>query len=340
MVYYDLMKKANPGVDITSRINEVILEIYDSFVVHGIVDKRTGDDFSLYETESMLQVAYDSWYSELVYELCLDYKKIRKIWNVQEELENVIIGDRAPFSPLTITSMITAFRPTLKGNPINPSDGLDTFNESVPSPYVPCITYNDASGKSHVKIIKGSKFDDTPNYSVTISSASDTPKPNTMYFSLWLASEKPEERKYTLENSPKEAFYTAVYSLEFNSLTIESPVNPNPKKGLITDKTISWERIHDSIPTVDFGPGEEVKVKGCFDFWDVEIEEVYFLDMILNQPAMNVYLYSEENIKRAAFKKRLDIHYRNIYSDINEGETFISEAYISNSASVSSKLND
>ena len=49
---------------------------------------------------------------------------------------------------------------------------------------------------------------------------------------------------------------------------------------------------------------------------------------------MNMYLYSEENIKPVSFKKRLDIHYRSIYSDVNKGETFISEAYISNSTSV------
>ena len=185
---------------------------------------------------------------------------------MQHKLENIVVRDRPLFSPLIITSMITAFRPTMNGLPITPSDGLDLFNHSVPTMFVPCITYNDGAGNSYSRVYNGNKFEGTPNYGVTIFGSSDTSKPNTIYFSLWLVSQKPEECKYTLENSPKEAFYTIIYSLEHNSLTIESPGNPNPKKGSIHDKEISWQRIHDSLPIIDFGPGEEIKVKGYFDF--------------------------------------------------------------------------
>jgi hypothetical protein len=53
---------------------------------------------------------------------------------------------------------------------------------------------------------------------------------------------------------------------------------------------------------------------------------------------MNVYLYVEENIEPFAFKERLGIHYRSIYTDIAEGGTVTEEAYIQNSASVSVTL--
>ena len=70
MVYYDLLKKSNPGVDLCPRINEVILEIKDSFVAYGIANQRVGDDFTLYEAPSMLQVAYDSWHTKVIYSSC------------------------------------------------------------------------------------------------------------------------------------------------------------------------------------------------------------------------------------------------------------------------------
>lgn len=325
MTYYDILRQRNPNVDLYQTINEIYRAMDNTLVV----DK--------FETQDDLQRAYDSWVTEIIRKRAIDTRYLDSIRDIQDNLAEVDQHPKIPFSPVAINSTIMSFSPTIDGHPVTPEDGLDIFNQAVPSRYVPYIRYNDKYGKALSRVYTGGKAETAPNYAITVIPSTDAPAPNTIYMTLWLG-DPDNNGTAELHDAARESFFTVVYHLNSNYLTIESPVGADPKKGLIRDERIAYQRTQSALPNLDFGDGKEVKVRGEFDIWGMSFDETPFLDMILLEPLMNVYLYVEENIKPFALKKRLDVHYRSIFTDMSEGKTDTDQAYIANSASVSITL--
>lgn len=325
MTYYDILHQHDRSPNLYQTINQ----IYRSMDNTLVVDK--------FETQDDLQRAYDSWMTEIIRERDVDMRRLESIRDIQDNLAEVDQLPKIPFSPVTINSTIMSFSPTIDGRPVGPEDGLDIFNQAIPSRFVPYIRYNDKYGKAYSRVYTGGKAETAPNYAITIIPSTDTPAPNTIYMTLWLGD--PENGGVVeLHDAARESFFTVVYHLNSNYLTIEAPVGADPKKGLIRDERIAYQRTQAALPNLDFGQGKEVKVRGEFNIWGMSFDETPFLDMVLLEPLMNVYLYVEENIKPFALKKRLDVHYRSIFTDMREGRTNTEQAYIANSASVSLTL--
>ena len=300
-----------------------------------------------FENNGDLQRFYDAWATQVIREEKLDLARLETIKAIQETLAKVSQqeqeaydkGDpQLTFSPVTINSAITSFSPTVNGKPVTAEDGIDIFNAAVTSRYVPYIKYNDKYSRPYSRVYTGDKVEDEPNYSVTVIPSADSMAKNTIYMTLWLGDPE-DNRTVELHNAPREAFYTVVYHLDSNYLTVESPVNVDPNKGPINLEIIAAHRTQQALPSLVFDQGREIKVRGDFNIWALDLDETSFLDMVLSDPLLNVYLYVEENIKPFALKKRLDVHYRSVYTDMGEGKTVTEEAYISNSASVSVTLN-
>ena len=332
MSYFDQLKReniqsegtVNPNLYIT--INQVYREMDNTLVV----DK--------FESLNDLQRTYDSWYDEIRKELIVDMRRLESINDIQFRLAEVDQQPKIPFSPVSINSTIMAFNPTINGRPVNMDDGPDIFNDSFPSRYVPFIRYNDKYGKSLSRVYTGGKIENEPNYSVTVISPNDASAKNAIYMTLWLGDPN-NDGSSQLHDANRESFFTVVYYLESNYLTVESPVGTDPKKGLIRNEQLAYQRTQSALPNLNFGIGKEIKVRGEFNIWGMAFDETPFVDMVLLEPIMNVYLYIEENIKPFALKKRLDVHYRSIFTDMGEGKTGTDQAYIANSASVSVTLN-
>lgn len=325
MTYYDLLRRNNTDPNLYSVINKAYRGIDNTIAV----DK--------FESLDDLQKTYDSWIIQLNSRRDNDVRRLQTINDIQERLRQVDQQPKISFSPVVINSTIMSFSPNINGRPVTQQDGLDIFNSSVVSQYVPFIRYNDKYGKSLSKVYTGTKIETRPNYSVTVIPSTETLAKNTIYMSLWLGDPNNEGIE-DLHDAPRESFFTVVYHLDTNYLTVESPIGEETKKGLIRNEKLAYQRTQSALPNLSFGTGKEVKVRGEFDIWGMDFDETSFLDMVLLEPLMNVYLYIEENIKPFALKKRLDVHYRSIYSDMAEGKTVTEEAYISNSASVSVTL--
>ena len=97
---------------------------------------------------------------------------------------------------------------------------------------------------------------------------------------------------------------------------IESPLEGNIRKELIRDERLA-HKSKNSLSSLQFDTGRELKVKGEFDIWGFELDETSLLHMVLCDSIMNVYLYNEEANKAFAFKKHLKINYRSIFTDAN-----------------------
>ena len=325
MTYYDQLRRDNPDDNLYMTINRIYRDMDNTL----LIDK--------FESQDDLQRTYEAWIAQMNTRRARDMKRLDTINQIQLTLAEVDQQPKIQFSPVAINSTIVSFSPTMDGRPVAKEDGLDIFNRAVVSRFVPFIRYNDKYGKPVFRVYTGSKIEDQPNYSVTIIPSSDATSKNTIYMTLWLG-DPTGVGIAELNEAPRESFFTVVYHLDTNYLTIESPVGSDPKKGLIRNEEIAFQRTQAALPSLVFGDGKEIKVRGDFNIWGTDFDETSFLDMILLEPVMNVYLYVEENIKPFALKKRLDVHYRSIYSDMAEGKTVTDEAYISNSASVSVTL--
>lgn len=328
MVYYDLLRGRAIQTP-THDLYRVVNQIYRAMDNTLTLDK--------FENLDDLQRTYDVWRAEITREYDVDMKRLESIKNIQVNLAEVDQLPKIPLSPVSINSTIMSFNPTIDGRVVTAEDGLDIFNRTTPSRYVPYIRYNDKYGKPFSRVYTGGKTETSPNYTVTVIPNTDTPAKNTIYMTLWLG-DPDNNGTVELHDAARESFFTVVYHLDTNYLTVEAPVGADPKKGLIRNEQLAYQRTQSALPNLVFGQGQEIKVRGEFNMWGMSLDEASFLDMVLLEPLMNVYLYVEENIKPFALKKRLDVHYRSIFTDMGEGKTGTDQAYIANSASVSVTL--
>lgn len=331
MAYYDQLRAQDPRPDLYLTVNQIYRAMDNTLVV----DK--------FESQDDLQRSYDAWVTEVIRERDIDMRRLESIKDIQLKLAEVDQQPKIVFSPVSINSAIMSFNPTIEGRPVGPEDGLDIFNRAVPSRYVPYLRYNNKYGQALSRVYTGGKIEHEPNYAITVIPSNDAIAKNAIYMTLWLGDPN-NDGTAELHDAPRESFSTVVYYLDSNYLTIKSPVGADPKKGLIRNEQVAYQRTQAALPSLAFGPGREVKVGGEFNIWGefnnwgLAFDETPFLDMVLLEPLMNVYLYVEENIKPFALKKRLDVHYRSIFTDMGEGKTGTDQAYIANSASVSITL--
>lgn len=322
----------NPGIDIEDIMmayftlllsNEERDTSKDLETINSVYSDMNEDVIEKYDSMTKLLEDARAWNEKITGELSAEEKRRNIIKDVQFTLQSIVAS--TPFSPVTINSSIFSYTPKLLGRGVTPEDGLDIFNSAKTSRFVPFLRYNDNYGKPFFKVYTGdaSLTKEAPNYDVTIIPPTKAFAKNTIYMNL-LVNDSADY--FAL---PREAFSVVVYHLDTNYLTIES--DKRSDAGLL-------RFLKDALPSLDFEAGKEVKVKGDFKIWGVEFEETSFLDMVLLESLMNVYLYVEENTTPFAMKRRLDVHYRSIYSDILESSSLTEEAYISNSASVSVTL--
>lgn len=330
MAYYGIIRGPGNVSQLQPNLYRIINDVYREMGKSLTYDR--------FENNSDLDLYYNSWLTRSDDELTQNLLTLETIQYIHEKLresESILQNPEHSinFSPFIINSTTMLFSPTIEERRVDINDGLEIFNSALISKYVPFIQYNDSTGKSFYRVYTGDKAEEVPDYSITVLSANVAKDKDTIYMTLWLGV----DGDTNLHNAPRDTFSPTpvIYHLVNNYLTIESPTINNPKRGIITDQMIVHQRVQDALPILNFGEGKEIKVRGDFNIWGFQFDETSFLDLILLDPVMNVYLYVEENMTPFALKKRLDIHYRSIYTDIEEKSDPIDKPYISNSASVS-----
>lgn len=344
---YDIIKRLKPTVDIDDIImtyfnaipgreqNPEALNIINELYL--AMDNNLPENYVKFDRLDDFIFNYSGWLNQVQENINRDVERLDTILYIQKQLLKYDEKEKIKLSPVILNSAVTAFHPTLNGRAVNKDDGLDIFNHGVVSKYVPYIQYNDSYGKRYYRVYTGDKVEHAPNYSMTILPENKAKDVNTIYLTMWLGDPH-NDGSVDVSRATQESFFTVAYDLVRNTLTVEVPIGVDPKKALIQDENIAYERAHNALPILFFGEGSEINVRGNFNIWGIYFDETTFLDMVLLSPIMNVYLYVEENMTPYAIKKRLDVHYRSIYSDIEEGKTGAANSYISNSASVSITL--
>lgn len=325
MTYYEILTDESDEKNMFKILNKAYNKIDERIIAEK------------FENEPELENYYKEW----KYRISLDMEEEREQLMEMLLVQSVIIKesekDLPDISPISMRSSVIGFSPKINDEDVVPAQGIDIFAHSVASKYVPFICYLDEKGIPHYNVFTGDKLENEPDFENTIIPASKLIGTDIIYLRLWLGDHK-NDGSENLRSATNESFFTVIYDLKINEVQVETPIGIGEKKNLVTDEDISTQRVQNSLPLTVFGLGKEINVRGEFNIWNFEIDENSFLDMLITDPVLSVYLYVEENIKPYAFKKQLDVHYRSLFSDIMEGTTGSQTDYISNSAFVSAKL--
>lgn len=284
-----------------------------------------------FETVEQLEDASNNWVQQYNTLLDRDREALERIETIHATLE-----EREPLrvSPIKVDGVTVSVSPTIgdTGNPVVPDDGIDIFNDSVPSTEIPYIQYNTDENpvdsvirNKYYKIYRGETSELTPNYNKIIPSPIKVNKKNMIYLTVW--TDEDDVRK-----ANKDSYSQSQYDLETNRLLITSPITETQNEDVVID------RVASALPTINLGRRNEVKILGEFYIYDFEISDYSLYDMILNNDLLNTYLYVDEINKSYASKKRLGIRYKSLLGDVEEGDTSTGEGYITNFSSVNIKL--
>ena len=337
---------------------ETIAYLYYDELKPGVIEESINifNEIDRYYTDQGLPKQFNSYNDimtnaeSLKRQIQKGFENEQRIVNNVIELQNELVkASKKPLFPITevkYTATLLSFEPqfkerndkTSKKTPheITVEDGLDIFNEIIPSLYIPYVRYNKGKKeemKSYYKVYTGLLTEDEPRYDYTIPSDAKTRDGDTIYMTLWYGN---PQRK-TIKNSPQSSFVLVEYHLETNYLTVVVPY-VDFKVEEESNELYAYKKVSEAMPLLNLGIGDRAKVRGEFNIFNLDFDDVSLLDVILTQPTFYNYLYVEENKKPYAEKKRLDIHYRSLLKDDIEATQPSEDTYISNSALVSVTL--
>jgi hypothetical protein len=310
------------GEDTSSGAVDSINKFY-----HDAIDSSI---YRRFDNSSNLKEEYARWMAT-IYQPALDddTRILDNILAIQDVLGSLdTIQGSVAFSPFIPTTRTTSYYPTLQGERLTARDGLELFDNCVPSADVPFIRYNDDTSQTYCRLYTGQHIEDTPPFDKVVVPEEEAVDRNTLYLTIWIRTDRGRHRALR-----------TVYYLDEGLLNIQTEISEEAAEYAIgSGGTIDYdpiEAIERALPGLEFGQGVDTRITGTFNIWGAQIDEVSFLHMVLNDLVMRVFLYVKENSTAAAFKKRLSLHYRPMYSDETEGTRPVRESYIANSSEVS-----
>ena len=202
-------------------------------------------------------------------------------------------------SQVSITSVILLSTPKIMvykngervpGPEPTPEQGLDIWNLTYLTHYVPFVRYNSRDTLSKVYLER------LPDNLTTIIPA------NIYQTGTISATVRLIDQETTTARALSKAYTTIVYDLDSNTLSIPIPDTSDPE---IYQRTI--DRIGDSFPLaleqLRYG-----RIGGVFVVYDVAFNNAILLDMILTFPIFNSYVYVDES--DGITKDKITILYR------------------------------
>ncbi|MCA9750316.1 MAG: hypothetical protein KC414_14495, partial [Romboutsia sp.] len=251
----------------------------------------------------------------------------------------VMVGspDALSTSPITYLRLTLEMNPKFNGLVPTPDDGIDIFDDSRLSDYVPYIRYNRSrkldkgdtnETSTHIdyyKVWSGDVPDQIPDYSSIINryhkkSKKSKKKKNIDTTDRLLKSNKPDVIYLTVwsgednvSRATKKSYVEAKYDLTTNILKVQSPIEQD------FDETRVLNRVLESL-NLTVESTQEVQVVGEFNIYGLTYNENTLYDAILNDDLFNNYLYVDEKDKPFSTKTRMNIHFRSIATYEDEEE--------------------
>lgn len=231
--------------------------------------------------------------------------------------------------------------------------GIDLYANAKLNENVPLLFYRRRGNTRYYKIYQNEMIKETNEE--TMSESTDT---KSIDIGIGETNNKLKVLRSYLSIVPEEDEIVIVYSLTKNTRditrregyeigrinmktrTMTLPVDLNYG---ISDKEII-ERILDVFPKIKIDKTVIKKVSGNINFYNFDKEEgfvindVSFLDMILNDRIMGIYLKVEETQIPVSDRKRLNLQYKSLRSIDKDSKYITSEAYSTGKSSVSTLM--
>lgn len=329
-IYYDLPNysiKLSPSDFAFSCVYLYKSEGFTDDVIIGIINnfyfsliKFSNEDIysqriSQIRDINIFKQQYQDWVRRFLFEINRDKKKLNYILKVQEDLFK--IENPIKFHSVNILQVTMLYKPlTIDSEVIDVMNGIEIFNDSVPSYNVPYIQYNDSNGRIFIRMYHGSTEDnDIPITDMVIQPLNQSNKINTIYLTIWTGApgSKPT----------KELYYHCKYSLDKGTLKLVGSTDG----GL--DEMIN--NVNKALPTILLGEGKEVGVRGNFICDEVIVSEPILHYMILNVDIFSTYLYIEEAHRALAEKTKMNIHYKTLHpsDELSTNPSAVTVSFIS-----------
>ena len=309
MTYALLSLATKPQDQILNEINSLYKDI-EKETIEGIEEFR---------------LVLADWRQNLARDLQSDMEDLADLETIHNELNRYA---EVLYSPIKVNKVTIKAAPTLKstGQPPSNDDALMMFDQSIPSYNVPYIRYNGAGNglrQELFKLYRGRTDEEMPNYNIIVPPTSQTNKDNSFYVTVWSG-------KGTLAKATKESYMKGSYDLSNNLLTIKTPTEENINQQTIVTK------ISNAL-SVDINNVTETAISGEFFLFDLDINDIYLVYMIINTELMGSYLFVKETNTPYAEKTQLKIYYKS-FSGFVEEEEKVAEGYIVNPSSVTVSL--
>jgi hypothetical protein len=317
MVYGLLSLATKPGGDLTAEINKLYATISET-------EEEGGTGKFQIKDEEELRLILADWRQNLEKDFQKDMEDLDDLETVHNELNKYA---EVLYSPIKVDKVTIKAAPLLKSNSKVPTsdDALIMFDQAKTSYNVPYIRYNgEGTGRQELfKLYQGRTDEEMPDYKIVVPASSQTNKDNSFYFTVWSG-------KGTLTKSTKESYMKGSYDLSSNLLTIKTPTEEDINQQTIIGK------ISEAL-SIDITNVTETAISGEFFLFDLDINDIYLVYMIINTELMGSYLFVKETNTPYAEKTQLKVYYKSFDGFVEEEEK-VAEGYIVNPSSVTVSL--
>ena len=271
--------------EVLKKINE----FYSSLKMPKITD---ANELNLLITE--WDKKYQKWLEK-------DRDEYEKILTIQEEMGKYEPLER---SPIKIESTIIFSEMQFKNgmSPL-PEDGYEIFDMAIPNKGIPFIKWNtnliDVENSELIKIYKGERSEDMPDFSSILHNTNLKETLNTFYLSI----------------HNKDSFLKSSYNLQTNTLKLKVPIEEE------NDKFSLIKQITDVLP-LDTKTIDEKSIAGEFYIYDSEVNLLVLSHMIFNDELFRNYLFQKEmgNSSIYSTKNTIKLFFRSVQSSENKEE--------------------
>ncbi|HLX54598.1 MAG TPA: hypothetical protein VKR58_11685, partial [Aquella sp.] len=308
MVYYGIQRTEGTG-----GTEEIINEINEFYTESGM------------PTINVIE-SYNSWYANYRLASKEDVTRFTELLQIFNDIDNIDLKD-LKYSPIRYTYITRLIHPLIRIDVdlLTPTkeDGLEIFNNAIPSYNVPYIQYNSTSNDiketydldlgNRYKIYQGDSSQPVP-LDLVILSKNDTKGIHTLYMTIWIGK--------NLSKLTKEYYIAAEYNLVNNELSFSVPL-----KDPDTDKLI-LSRLEQCL-NIQINPSEmqDLTVGAEFLIYNEFVYHTLFAYAIFSDKIYSKFIYFDEKDKPISLKKVKRLRYQSL-EDQGVSESVENSAWI------------
>jgi hypothetical protein len=269
MYYYSMVREISEINIILEDINELIEDVnLDGKQNDGVLEENE-QNISLYKGSIDFLEDFQFWAIKFIQEKEQNVNIYKRLIKSQEILEQTPPTE-IKSETIVITSSKLEFKPKFINinSEINIEDGIEVFDQIIPSQNIPFIQYNDSLKKPYYKVFEDSSL----NFDNIIPSISESRKEDHIYFQISVIRDI-KDIKADAETIKKN-YKLCVYNLKKNKLTIKDVETNN--------RNLVIERVKQAFKFIDVGDYKETKLKGEFHVPNVGFNFVNLHYLVFN----------------------------------------------------------